>query len=412
MTNLHNAFSLSISAEHNSMVSNNFNQGYYELHKYLVNSGEREPSRYGDTIELLNFKTAVLNPYQRCVGGYNRNINIFFLLAEALWIWAGRRDVKFLQIFNSNMGEFSDDGVHFHAPYGWRLRNYGVDSMTAFNDSNKHSMIGLDQISYAISMLEKNSQDRRVVLGIWNAELDLNKQSKDLPCNDLLMLKVRNGKLHSTIANRSNDLDWGLATNIFQFSFITEIIANTLGVKLGTQTHNSQSLHLYTNNPLTDEIEINRNANIGSPLLYDNADATPMDFNFEETIHPDTTAFEKLKAVDWWVNSMISKLLLVVDGNMEDTELDSFKANLQNFSNYFHMIFCLLEIYIRYKNKQLTRVGAFSDILQFPSDLHKDSDNIVLALNFFAKRMIVQEDVDVVNQAKNIRSSLNHIGGY
>lgn len=403
--------SLSIDSLHDSMVTNNFNRGYFELHKYLVNNGDREPSRYGDTIELLNFKTTLLNPYQRCVGGYMRNINIYFLLAEALWIWAGRRDVKFLKIFNSNMGEFSDDGINFHAPYGWRLRNYGPDSMEHYDDSNKHAMCGLDQISHAVTMLEKNPQDRRVVLGIWNADLDLNKQSKDLPCNDLLMLKIRKGKLHSTIANRSNDLDWGLATNVFQFSFITEIISNIIGVRLGTQTHNSQSLHLYTNNPLTDEIEINRNANIGAPLLYGDAKTVPMDFNFGETIGPDSTAFEKLKAVDWWVNSIISKLLLVVDGNMEDTELDSFKANLKNFSKYLHMIFCLLQTYIRYKNKQDSRIKAFMDIVQYSGDKFIDSDNVVLALNFFAKRMGAEDNEGVI-AVKKSRLSLNHLGGY
>lgn len=405
---------MSINAEHNSMVTRDFNRGYFELHKVLVNNGDREPSRYGDTIELLNYKTTILDPYKRCVGGYLRNINIYFLLAEALWIWAGRRDVKFLKIFNSNMDEFSDDGVHFHAPYGWRLRNHGIDSMNTYNDSNKHASIGLDQITHAATMLETNPQDRRVVLQIWNAELDLNKKSKDLPCNDLLMLKIRQGKLHSTIANRSNDLDWGLATNIFQFSFITEIIATVLGVELGTQTHNSQSLHLYTSNPLTDEIEINRNANIGSPLLYDgNVMTKRMDFNFGE----DSTlgAFHKIQTIDWWVNSMISKLLLVVDNRMEDTELDSFKNQLKNFSQYFHMIFCLLETYIKYKNKQNSRMKSFMDIVQFAGDEFIDTDNIVLALNFFAKRMNGVVDSHVsngVDLVKKSRPALNHLGGY
>lgn len=408
MSKLHQGISLSIDATHNSMVTRDFNRGYFELHKYLVNNGDRESSRYGDTIELLNFKTELLNPYQRCVGGHMRNINIYFLLAEALWIWAGRRDVKFLKIFNSTMGEFSDDGVHFHAPYGWRLRNYGPDSMETYTDSNKHAMCGLDQISHAVTMLEKNPQDRRVVLGIWNAHLDLDTQSKDLPCNDLLMLKVRKGKLHSTIANRSNDLDWGLATNVFQFSFVTEIIASILGIELGTQVHNSQSLHLYTNNPLTEEIEVNREIGVGKNLLYDAAQVVPMDFKFDKV----DNAFGKLQKVDWWVNGMISKLLLVVDGNMEDTELDSFKSQLQQFSAYFHMIFCLLETYIRYKNKKDSRIKAFMDIVQYSGEKFIDSDNIILALNFFAKRMTEYEDNEGVKLVKKSRLSLNHIGGY
>ena len=178
----------------NSISTVNFSQSYPLLNKYMVENATREESRNGDTKEILNFKTELLNPYKRCVGNNERNINVFFLLAEALWIFRGRKDLKFLEIFNSQMKEYSDDGVSFHAPYGFRLRHYGVSSFETIsnigenqNHAANQQLEGLDQIFDALSILEEDPQSRQAVLSIWNPELDLRKKTKDIPCNDMVM---------------------------------------------------------------------------------------------------------------------------------------------------------------------------------------------------------------------------------
>ena len=101
----------------------NFSQVYASLNYYLVKYKEYQDSRDGKVKEILDFKTHITNPYRRCVGGYRRDMNVFFLLAEAMWIVMGRKDVEFLTIFNKNMAKFSDDGTVFHAPYGFRMRH-------------------------------------------------------------------------------------------------------------------------------------------------------------------------------------------------------------------------------------------------------------------------------------------------
>ena len=395
-----------------TMSVDKFNDGYFELHKFLVQNGEKIQSRNGNTIEILNFKTEINNPLSRCIGGKNRNINIFFLLAEAMWIWAGRRDVKFLNIFNSKISEFSDDGVYFHAPYGWRLRQYGLSSMINFEDSNKHAFSdGRDQIRECLLMLSKQPEDRRVVAQIWNADLDLGVKSKDIPCNDMLMFKIRNNKLHLTIQNRSNDLDWGLCTNVFQFSFILEIMSNILNVGVGTQVHNSQSLHLYDWNKLTDDIENNNDNN----YLYDNANTPVIDFEFDgvEDIH------DRLYVVDFWIKSIISNLLIEIDNNGEpDT---TFKDKLFFFSEFLYMVYSMLEIYIKYKNKVISRYVAIESLY----NLHKmkiafKSDYLILALNFFVFRYEniksnkdIEKEQEIRNLIVKIRTEIDaNIGKY
>src|SRR5271155_1861326 len=121
-----------------------------------------------ETIEWRGvFITEYQKPDERVLFSKTRNANPFFHFFESLWILAGREDVEFLAQFNPKMREFSDDGVTFHAPYGYRLRE---------------AQNGMDQILVAIEMLKKDHDTRQVVLQIWDAERDLNIRSKDIPC--------------------------------------------------------------------------------------------------------------------------------------------------------------------------------------------------------------------------------------
>lgn len=377
----------------NSISTNVFSRVYPYVNKYLMENGESMESRYGHTREILNFKTEICNPYARLVGNNKRDINVFFLLAEAIWIFKGEKDVDFLTIFNSKMSEFSDDGKVFHAPYGFRLRHYGVDSnfkTKATSEENAHAVQqmseGEDQILTSLKMLHADSTDRRVVMAIWNTELDLNTKSKDIPCNDLVMLKVRGGRLHTTIANRSNDLHWGLPTNIFQFSFVTEIMSNILGIKLGTQTHNSQSLHLYTENPIAEKMYENLQLNPEGKFedLYDRFNAAEMDMNFSaENIEA------KLAEVDHHFTNIIEALKS--GKRMFETDYEE----LGTFSKYLTLVYDLLQIYVDYKNEEVKddklRWKKLNEIGEL-ANYYPNLDILGMAGNFFATR-IKDEDL-------------------
>lgn len=201
----------------------------------LREKGIAQPSRAGATLEYPEpVCTTYLNPTERVLFDPRRDANPFFHLFEALWIIGGRRDVKFLARFNPRMAEYSDNGYDFHAAYGHRLR----------------SAQGFDQIKIAINLLKENPDTRRAVLQIWDATLDLGTATKDTPCNDLIMLKIRDGKLNMTIANRSNDVIWGAyGANAVHFSMLQEYIADKVGVEVGVYNQVSDSYHVYTDNP-------------------------------------------------------------------------------------------------------------------------------------------------------------------
>jgi hypothetical protein len=177
--------------------------------------------------------TVYRDPRQRVLWDPLRDANPFFHLFEALWILAGRDDVSFLAHFNRRMADFSDDGHRFHAPYGHRLRNGAGD-----------------QVALAIDMLRADRSTRQVVLQIWDHARDLGHRGKDIPCNDMVFLKVRDDALHMTVLCRSNDAVWGAyGANVVQFSMLQEYMSTRIGVRVGPYTQVSDSLHVYEDNP-------------------------------------------------------------------------------------------------------------------------------------------------------------------
>lgn len=205
---------------------------------HLRERGRLQKSRAGDTLEYPEpVCTVYERPQERVLFDATRDSNPFFTLFEALWILGGRRDVAFLAQFNKRMAEYSDDGQVFAAAYGHRLRH------ATWQDDVEYC-----QISTVIRMLKENHDTRRAVLQIWEHSLDLDVDSVDVPCNDLIFLKIRDGRLNISVANRSNDLIWGLAgTNAVQFSIIQEYIANKVGVEIGEYRQVSDSCHVYVN---------------------------------------------------------------------------------------------------------------------------------------------------------------------
>ncbi len=196
----------------------------YQLN-YILNHGRDVEIRGRPTKELLDVATIIDEPRRRVHVVPGRRANPFLALSESLHVLAGRNDVASLLPYNKRIVEFSDDGLTLYGAYGLRIK---------------------EQIPRLIARLKADPNDRRAVLSIWDPK-DLDANTKDPPCNDIVMFKLREGKLHMTVTNRSNDLHWGLyAVNIYQFGILQEYLSTRLGAELGTQTHLSNSLHIYT----------------------------------------------------------------------------------------------------------------------------------------------------------------------
>lgn len=202
----------------------------------LESMGESEwrniSPRGAETLEYRGmWVTEYMRPTERVLFSPDRDANPFFHFMESLWILDGRDDVGTLAKYNSRMVDYSDNGLTFNGAYGYRLRH-------AYR---------IDQIERVIKLLTADPDTRRAVVAMWHPLFDLGVKSKDIPCNDFIFFKLRDGRLNITVGCRSNDAIWGAyGANAVQFSVIQEFVARALGVEVGTYIQVSDSFHVYT----------------------------------------------------------------------------------------------------------------------------------------------------------------------
>lgn len=179
--------------------------------------------------------TVYHRPTERVLFDPVRDANPFFHLMESLWIIGGSNRVELPAYFLNSITRFSDNGLTFHGAYGYRLRR---------------GQAGFDQVKEAIELLRKKPDTRQCVMNIWNGLYDLGVDTKDVPCNDMVMLDIVDGALNMTVCNRSNDVIWGAyGANAVQFSMLQEFIAASVGVKVGYYVQMSNNYHVYADNP-------------------------------------------------------------------------------------------------------------------------------------------------------------------
>ena len=204
----------------------------------VAKQGRQVVSRGKATQEVPGPVMTVYNhPTERVLFDAGRDANPFFHFFESMWILAGAETTALPAYFLPRITDYSDTGSTFHGAYGYRMRHWGPN--------------GMDQVDKVVSLLCSKPDTRQAVISIWDPERDLGATTKDTPCNDMIMFKVRDDRLHMTVCNRSNDVIWGAyGANVVQFSILQEFIARLCGFSVGTYTQMSDSYHVYEDLPL------------------------------------------------------------------------------------------------------------------------------------------------------------------
>jgi thymidylate synthase len=196
----------------------------------VLQSGVEVRVRGKLTRELLGRVTSLERPYERYLFVPKRHNDVFAQFAETMWMLAGRDDIGWLARYLPRAPEFSDDGKIWHGAYGPRLRRW--------NES-------IDQLNEVRQLLTKDLTSRRAVMTLFDPARDY-IVSKDIPCNNWLSWIARDGRLHLSVAIRSNDAMWGFSgVNAFEWSVLQELMSFWLGLETGPTTYFATSFHLY-----------------------------------------------------------------------------------------------------------------------------------------------------------------------
>jgi thymidylate synthase len=206
----------------------------------LKTQGLERESRNGKVLVMDGpVTTHYHRPQERVVFQNWRDANPFFHFFEGLWMIAGRNDVHSVSQF-APMSRFSDDGVTLHGAYGKRWRSwFHLPQETGTRD----------QLAVIAKRLRENKDDRRCVLQMWDADTDLDRDGRDVPCNTQVYLGVSvEGSLDMTVCCRSNDMIWGAyGANAVHFSMMQEFMAAWTGIPIGHYWQISNNFHAYQN---------------------------------------------------------------------------------------------------------------------------------------------------------------------
>ena len=212
-------------------MADNVNDLFQDLLYKVRAEGNLQETRNG---KAYSMKTPTLfsmrYPDERVLFHPERKANPYFHVMETVWMFAGSKDVEWLQQFNKGIARYADSDGTINGAYGHRwLHHFGVD-----------------QIRNAINELNRDPDTRQAVIVMYDPSTDYLPHYNDRPCNTNIYFRKREDRLDMTICNRSNDIVWGACgANAVHMSYLHELVAASTNLRQGTYYVMSNNLHIY-----------------------------------------------------------------------------------------------------------------------------------------------------------------------
>lgn len=195
-------------------------------HCHITTQGNSGPER-------LNVSFEITDPAARMPLLATYQTNIVVHLAEALWLLGGRDDLAMMRHYAPRLASYSVDGLTITgAAYGTRLFRPG---------SHERDRSAFD---VTLDLIRSDPHTRRAVLPIFGAHEVGDGRHPNVSCTIAFQLLHRDGALHGICYTRAKDASRGLVSDVYSFTFVQELAARLLGLRLGTYTHHVGSMHI------------------------------------------------------------------------------------------------------------------------------------------------------------------------
>src|SRR5262249_31300879 len=131
--------------------------------------------------------------------------------------------------YNSKLKQFANDGL-LKGAYGPRIRKW-----------NGH----IDQLAKARDVLMKDHTSRRAIIQIYDPS-SVQEGDLDIPCTITHHFLIRRNRLNLFTTMRGQDVWLGLPYDVFYNTLLQELMADWLGVELGSYYYRADSFHIYS----------------------------------------------------------------------------------------------------------------------------------------------------------------------
>ncbi len=380
---------------------NEWDKIYCNLLKKILAEGELFENRTGiDTlsIEGVSFKLDVGEVFPILE---SKKVTIKNALSEMLWIFqAQSNDVAWLKKRENNIWnewEVDQDGIYrTYEPQGEyesdkQVIVYDLEGKEKIDDNGnvmtaKSNICGKNirtakffgkeyagtigtaygwinnkfkRPQYVLQQLKNNPHDRRMVISLWQDEY---LKTAVLPsCVWSSEWKVKNGKLHVFVHQRSADTPLGLPFNVSQYAILLAMFAKVSGLEVGNLNWSIMDAHIYVNQIDGIKLELNR---FNKMIEWEKIIQTETDEQLEER-------YKVLQE---------KKYLLESKGNSEETikMLDEIKEQIMMF-----------ELMIT-KEKPVLELADKTDFFSFNNNVNNDK-------KYLEQNITGNEDIKVLN---------------
>jgi thymidylate synthase len=194
--------------------------------KLLLKSKMRVSPSKGNTVEEQGVVLELTSPRARLSRASEKG-HVFSCLGELFWYISCKQDLASIQYYIPRYDEYAEPDGTIWGAYGPRI-------------------FGGERSQYEVvrDLLRERPATRKAVVQLYDSE-DILEPYEDVPCTCTLQFLVRDGFLNLVVHMRSNDVFMGFPHDVFAFTMIQEILANDLGVTLGSYKHMVGSFHLY-----------------------------------------------------------------------------------------------------------------------------------------------------------------------
>ena len=204
----------------------------------------------------------------------NNSKTVMRAIDEILWIWQ-KKSNKICDLNSHIWDQWAGEDGTIGKAYGYQLGK-------KYQFKTKEGIKEMDQVDYVLYLLKNDPASRRIMTNIFNHEelKDMNLE----PCAYSTQWLVKGGKLHLILNQRSQDMLAANGWNTMQYAALQCMVAQCVGLKPGTLTHNIGDCHIYDRH---------------IPLIEKLIEAEPMDVTPKLVINNDTKDFYEFKVEDF-----------------------------------------------------------------------------------------------------------------
>lgn len=209
-----------------------FHHAYADvLRRVFTQPTYRNAPRGFQSVERVGVQYRISDATQRLVFIPARRLNIVFNYAEALWYLSGSDDLEAIAYYAPSMRRYS--------------MNAATLTGTAYGRAIFDGRNGYSQWRTLVEQLRDDPDSKRAVLQIFTADELTVSDNIDVSCTLGLQFLIRDDVLHAVSFMRANDAYRGMTSDVFSFTFLQEVLARELGVRMGDYVHMVGSLHVY-----------------------------------------------------------------------------------------------------------------------------------------------------------------------